>query len=343
MSLRKKYQQYFKMGAAIPGRVLKEESVLHHITEEYDSITCENDMKPENLLDAEANQAQPEKYDRNPALTFERVEPYMDFAAANGIGVRGHTLVWHNQTPRWFFAKNYCADEDAPLADRKTMLARLESYIRTVVETTQERWPGVIYAWDVVNEAVLEEGLRESLWLRSVGEDFVLQAFRFARKYVKPGTALFYNDYDTFLPWKREAIYEYILKPLLAEGLVDGMGMQTHLTMETSLEEYETSLRYFGALPLQVQITELDIHNPDASDSSMERLALRYQKLFKILLQAKKDKAANITGVTFWGLGDDMSWLSAFRKEKSYPLLFDGKLRPKKAYYAVLEAAEEKE
>ena len=105
MSLRKKYQPYFKMGAAIPGRVLKEESVLRHITEEYDSITCENDMKPENLLDAAANQAQPEKYDRNPALTFEKVEPYMDFAAANGIGVRGHTLVWHNQTPRWFLQK----------------------------------------------------------------------------------------------------------------------------------------------------------------------------------------------------------------------------------------------
>ena len=336
MSLRKKYQPYFKMGAAIPGRVLKEESVLRHITEEYDSITCENDMKPMFLLDEARSCAQPEKYDRNPALTFEKVEPYMDFAAANGIGVRGHTLVWHNQTPRWFFAKDYCADEDAPLADRKTMLARLESYIRTVVETTQERWPGVIYAWDVVNEAVLEEGLRESLWLRSVGEDFVLQAFRFARKYVKPGTALFYNDYDTFLPWKREAIYEYILKPLLAEGLVDGMGMQTHLTMETSL-------RYLGALTLQVQITELDIHNPDASGSSMERLARRYQKLFEILLQAKNDRTANITGVTFWGLGDDMSWLSAFRKERSYPLLFDGKLRPKKAYYAVLEAADEKE
>ena len=118
------------------------------------------------------------------------------------------------------------------------------------------------------------------------------------------------------------------------------MGMQTHLTMETDLDEYEKSLRYYGALPLQVQITELDIHNTDLSEESMERLAQRYESLFDRLVKARKDKAADLTGVTFWGLQDDMSWLTAFRKERSYPLLFDGQLKPKKAYYAVLGAAE---
>ena len=340
MSLKESYQFCFKMGAAIPRQVLKDEPVLRHIAQEYDSITCENDMKPENLLDAEANRKEPERYERSPAVTFEKIDPYMEYAKKNGIGMRGHTLVWHNQTPRWFFAKDYRNEEDAPLADRETMLARMESYIRTVMTYVQQKWPGVIYAWDVVNEAVVEEGLRESFWTGTVGQDFVLQAFRFARKYSDGSAALFYNDYDTFLPWKREAIYDLILRPLLEEGLVDGMGMQTHLTMETDLGEYEKSLRYYGALPLQVQITELDIHNTDPSEESMERLAQRYESLFDQLVKARKDKAADLTGVTFWGLQDDMSWLTAFRKERSYPLLFDGQLKPKKAYYAVLGAAE---
>lgn len=339
MSLKESYQFFFKMGAAIPRQVLKDELVLRHIAQEYDSITCENDMKPENLLDAEANRKEPERYDRSPAVTFEKMDPYMEYAKKNGIGMRGHTLVWHNQTPRWFFSKDYRNEEDAPLADRETMLARMESYICEVMTYVQRKWPGVVYAWDVVNEAVVEEGLRESLWTRTVGQDFVLWAFRFARKYSDGKAALFYNDYDTFLPWKREAIYNLILKPLLEEGLVDGMGMQTHLTMETDLDEYEKSLRYYGALPLQIQITELDIHNTDPSEESMERLARRYESLFDQFVKARKDKAANLTGVTFWGLQDDMSWLTAFRKQRSYPLLFDGQLKPKKAYYAVLRAA----
>lgn len=341
MSLRESYQPYFKMGAAIPGRIFKEEATLAHIVQEYNSITCENDMKPMFLLDEARNCAEPEKYNRNPAVKFDTIERYMDFAKEKGLGVRGHTLVWHNQTPRWFFAEGYSKEEDAPLADRDTMLARLENYIRGVLEAIQERWPGVIYVWDVVNEAIDNGGLRESLWTKTVGEDFVIQAFRFARKYADSKVSLFYNDYDTFVPWKRDVICERILKPLLAEGLVDGMGMQAHLTMETDLAEFEKSLQVFGALPLQVQITELDIHNADSSEASMDALAERYAQLFRILLGNKKEGKANVTGVTFWGLHDGITWLTFFRKERSYPLLFDENLQPKKAYEAVCRVAEE--
>ncbi|MCI8286448.1 MAG: endo-1,4-beta-xylanase [Lachnospiraceae bacterium] len=341
MSLRESYQSYFKMGAAIPGRIFKEEATLAHIVQEYDSITCENDMKPMFLLDEARNCAQPEKYDRCPAVKFDTIERYMDFAREKGLGVRGHTLVWHNQTPRWFFAQGYSKEEDAPLTDRDTMLARLENYIRGVLEAIQKRWPGVIYVWDVVNEAIDNGGLRESLWTKTVGEDFIIQAFRFARKYADPNVKLFYNDYDTFVPWKRDVICESILKPLLEEGLVDGMGMQAHLTMETDLGEFENSMKCFGALPLQVQITELDIHNADPSEASMDALAERYEQLFRLFLDNKKEGKANVTGVTFWGLHDDITWLTFFRREKSYPLLFDGNLQPKKAYAAVVHAAEE--
>ncbi|MCI8800774.1 MAG: endo-1,4-beta-xylanase [Lachnospiraceae bacterium] len=339
MSLRESYQPFFKMGAAVPGRIFGEEVTLAHIVKEYDSITCENDMKPMFLLDEARNCAEPEKYDRCPAVKFDTIERYMDFAKEKGLGVRGHTLVWHNQTPRWFFTEGYSKEEEAPLADRDTMLARLENYIRGVLESIQQRWPGVIYVWDVVNEAIDNGGLRESLWTKTVGEDFVIQAFRFARKYADSNVSLFYNDYDTFVPWKREVICERILKPLLEEGLVDGMGMQAHLTMETDMGEFEKSLKCFGALSLQVQVTELDIHNADPSEDSMNGLADRYEKLFRMLLDSRKEGKANVTGVTFWGLHDGITWLTFFRRERSYPLLFDENLQPKKAYEAVLSAS----
>ena len=336
MGLKEIYRPYFPIGAAVPASAFDHPSALHAIAEQYASLTCENDMKPEALLDWEENQKNPAACDRTPALRFDRAVPYLEFAKENGIGMRGHTLVWHNQTPRWFFAKEYRSEPDAPLADRETMLARLESYIRDVMNFVQERYPGVVYAWDVVNEAIDGSTLRPSLWTETVGEDFVLQAFRMAAKYKAPGVSLFYNDYDTFLPEKREAICETILKPLLAEKLVDGMGMQSHLQLAApSANEYRTAVRRYGALGLQVQITELDVFSPDTSDAAMQRLAERYRDLFLLLLEEKKTGAANITGVTFWGLQDEESWLTGFRRQACRPLLFEHGYRPKAAYQAV--------
>ena len=337
MSLKTVYQPYFKIGAAVPAKVFEDHTAMGELCRQYDSITCENEMKPQFLLDEEENGSDPARYDRCPAVSFHSIGKYLDYAKEHGLKMRGHTLVWHNQTPRWFFAAGYRKEADAPLADRETMLARLEGYIRQVLDYVQSRYPGVIYAWDVVNEAVEDGALRRSLWTETVGEDFILQAFRFARKYADPSAALFYNDYDTFLPWKREVICEQVLKPLLSEGLADGMGMQSHMTMQTpSLEEYEKTVRTFGRLGLEIQVTELDIHNADPSRQSMEALAERYRDIFTILTRAKKEGMADITGVTFWGMQDDDSWLTGFRKERSYPLLFQNGFRPKAAYQAVL-------
>ena len=302
MSLKGVFAPYFKIGAAVPAQDMGRAAAREALRREYDSITCENEMKPECLLDATENKEHPEKHALAPAVHFDKVRGYLDFAVQNGIAMRGHTLVWHNQTPRWFFTEGYQDGEDAPLAGRETMLARLESYIRSVLTYFQTEYPGLIYAWDVVNEAVEDGGLRHSLWTETVGEDFILQAFRFARKYAAPEVSLFYNDYDTFLPWKREVIIERVLRPLLAEGLVDGVGMQSHLTMDKpSMAEYEKTVRAFGALGIQVQVTELDIHNTDPSGKSMEALAERYREVFYILTRAKKDGGANVTSVTFWG------------------------------------------
>lgn len=337
MSLKTVYQPYFRMGAAVPAHVFESAIACGELCAQYDSMTCENEMKPQFLLDEGENRRNAAQYDRCPAVCFEGVRKYLDFAREHGMKMRGHTLVWHNQTPGWFFTEGYRGEEDAPLADRETMLARLEGYIRQVLEFTQTEYPGIIYAWDVVNEAVEDGALRRSLWTETVGEDFILQAFRFARKYAKQDVSLFYNDYDTFIPWKRDVICERVLKPLLSEQLVDGMGMQSHMTMNTpDLEEYEKSLRVYGSLGIQIQVTELDIHNADPSASSMEALAARYREVFTILTRNKKEGTADVTGVTFWGMQDDDSWLTGFRGERSFPLLFQDGFRPKTAYQAVL-------
>ncbi len=334
MNLKDAFYSRFKMGAAISRMNLNTPANTKLLLDQYNSFTSENDMKPMYFLDNEANCKEPEKYNLEPKLRFDFAIPYLEFSKQNHIAMRGHTLVWHNQTPKWFFCKNY--DETAGLEDRETMLARLENYIKGVLTFVQENYAGQIYAWDVVNEAIDEGAMRKSLWTETIGEDFVIKAFEFARKYASPEVKLFYNDYDTFLEWKRTCILDLILKPLMERNLIDGVGMQTHLQMDTDLREYQATLLAFGALGLEVHVTEMDIHNADDSDASMDALADKYQELFSILIKAKDGGKANITSVTFWNLLDENSWLTNFRKEVSHPLLFKGHSEAKKAYYSVL-------
>ena len=340
MSLRKAYEPYFKIGVAISRKDMDTPKHLELVKGEFNSFTCENEMKPMFLLDYETISRDPVKYDRCPVITLDRVRKYLDFARDNHIPLRGHTLVWHNQTPFWFFHENY--DEKAPLADKEAMLARLRGYIRAVLTAVQAEYPGVIYAWDVVNEAVDEGGFRpRSLWQEIVGEEFIFAAFETAREYAEPGVLLFYNDYTTYEHWKRDFIVAHILKPLLDRGLIDGMGMQSHLLMdEPELDDYRLALETYGALGLVIHATELDIHNNDASDQSMQALADRYAKLFEIYLDAKTQRKANVDCVTFWCLLDEESWLTGFRRETSYPLLFHGDCEPKAAYDSVLAVAQ---
>ena len=341
MNLKSAFETRFKVGAAISRMNLETPANTKLLLDQFNSVTAENDMKPMFFLDNEANFKEPEKYNLAPKLRFDFATPYLDFAKEKKIAMRGHTLVWHNQIPKWFFSKNY--DETEGLADRQTMLARLESYIKGVLSFVQENYPNTIYAWDVVNEAIEDGGMRKSLWTETIGNDFVIKAFEFARKYADPDVKLFYNDYDTFRPWKRDCILKLILTPLCEMHLIDGVGMQTHLLMDTDLKDYEDTLAAFGATGLQVHVTEMDIHNADPSEASMDALAEKYKELFTIFVKAKDEGKANLTAVTFWNLLDENSWLTNFRKEVSHPLLFEGKSQAKKAYYSVLETVVEKE
>lgn len=338
MSLKTAFGSRFKIGAAISRKNLNTKQRTDLLLKEFNSFTCENDMKPMFFLDEEENLKDPSKYNLAPKLRFDIAAPYLEFAKKNGIAMRGHTLVWHNQTPKWFFHEDY--DVSKPFAERDIMLSRLENYIKGVLTYIQEEFPGIIYAWDVVNEIIDEGDYRRSLWTQVVGEDFFIKAFEYARKYADKNVSLFYNDYNTFEEEKRDLILEKVLKPLMNKSLVDGMGMQSHLVLgEHDLDLYSKALDIYGKTGLEVQITELDIHIADNSDEAMDRLSDMYEKLFKILVSAKDDNRADITSVTFWNLQDEDSWLTSFRKETSYPLLFHKESECKKAYFSVIETA----
>lgn len=348
MSLKSVFEPYFKMGTSVSRFDMESDKAKKELVKHYSSMTAENEMKPMFMLDKEVCASDPEKYNLQPAMKYDSARKYLEFARDNKIALRGHTLVWHNQTPIWFFKEKYQDDFEAPWADKETMLARMEWYIKSMLTFVQTEYPGVIYAWDVVNEAIEErneEGWRKrSGWFQTVGEEFVLHAFRFARKYAAPEVKLFYNDYNTFMPFKRKAILEYIVKPLMEETLIDGIGMQTHLVLDhfdQTLSEFEESLYCFGALGLEIQSTELDIHNADPSEEGMKKLAEAYKALFTIFVKAKNEGKANITCVTFWGMKDDVSWLTGFRRERSYPLLFGDNWEEKEAYRAVISVPEE--
>lgn len=338
-SLKEIYKDYFSIGVAA---TVNETPISRQglMKEQFNSLTPGNELKPDSLLDY-ATCISDSKYDDNPAVQFSRVEYMLQFAKEAGIPMRGHTLVWHSQTPRWFFAQGYSKDENAPLVSKELMLRRLENYIKNVLEYLQSNYPGIIYAWDVVNEAVevghgQPGGLRssDSLWYQVVGPEFIEKAFEYTRKYVEKDVKLFYNDYNTEDPGKMLAIYDLVAQ-LKEKGLVDGIGLQSHFQSDNpSLVAVENSIRRYAELGLEIQITELDMDLKDNTEEAFRKQAMRYKRFFTIIKNLKETGVANITNVTFWGLSDDISWLNK-PGQPSYPLLFDNYLVQKPAFWGV--------
>ena len=174
------------------------------------------------------------------------------------------------------------------------------------------------------------------------GEDFVIQAFRFARKYADPEVKLFYNDYNEYMPAKREMITATV-KKLKEKGVLDGVGMQSHWDMDyPTTDLIDAALEKYGDIEgLEIQLTEIDMHNTDASEEGLKAQADRYKEFFQTILRADRTGKANITNVTFWGVTDEDSWLTNFKGETSYPLLFQGEMEKKPCYDSILEAAGE--
>lgn len=228
------------------------------------------------------------------------------------------------------------------------MLKRLKAHITTVVN----RYKGKIYAWDVVNEVISDnpsEFLRNSMWYKICGEDFIFKAFKYAHK-ADPKAVLFYNDYNTERPEKRERIYKLLKKLVDAKIPINAVGLQAHWSLkEPSQQELIETIKKFSSLGLKVQITELDVSiypwekerrnlRPGESDiftpEAEQKQAQKYADVFEIF----RDYKSVISGVTFWNVSDKYSWLDKYpvKGRKNYPLLFDQNYQPKKAYWSVV-------
>lgn len=331
-SLKELYGDYFRMGIAISPTIAANKDYSAFVCRQFNSVTMENNFKPEAVLDHNKTVSDVEKYMESPALSFEHLRTELDFARDNGMTVRGHTLVWHSQTPEWLFYKNYAVGDE--LADRELMLKRMENYIKSVMEWSNENYPGLISSWDVVNEAADDNNkMRESLWYKTIGEDYIEQAFAFARKYAPEGTKLFYNDYNSYMPSKQNCILGF-LKPVAEQGNLDGVGMQSHINTEIGVGTFMSALeKYHSELGVEIQITELDVA-VKKGDGWEEKQGDYYGSFLSALVDEQK-KGVPVTSVTVWGLTDSMSWKAA-----DHPLLMNDDLTPKPAFEAVVKAAE---
>lgn len=336
-TLKEAFDGDFKVGVTTTSGYLSEEDRVAQIKENFNSITMENEMKPESLLDWEGSE---KSKDGMPAIKEETLEKALKAAQEAGIPLRGHTLVWHSQTPECFFSKKY--DPSKGYVDKATMKKRMESYIKQVLSYCKENYPGVVYAWDVVNEAVGDDGnyRTESMWYETYGDfSYITDAFTFARKYAEEGTKLFLNDYNEYIAQKRDLLYAKVVE-LYDAGLLDGVGMQSHWDMDfPSVDLFETALEKYASIDgIEIQLTEIDMHNTDDSEEGLKKQAERYKEFFDVITKMKREGKANITSVTFWGLKDGESWLSGSKGETSYPLLFTDDMEKKPCYDSILEA-----
>lgn len=339
-ALKDAFQHDFTIGVAVNSGGINDKEEMEFISQNFNSITMENAMKPESLMDGMATE---NSEDGMPEIKTKELDRILSTAQEHGLKLRGHCLVWHNQTPEWFFSKDY--EPSKGFADKETMKKRMEAYIKKVLTYCQENYPGVVYAWDVVNEAVGDDNnyRTKSNWYEIYGdESYITDAFTFARKYAAPDVKLFYNDYNEYIPEKRETIME-LLKGLHEKELVDGMGMQSHWDMEyPSAGMLQEALEEYGTIDgLEIQLTEIDMHNTDDSEEGYQKQAERYKEFFETILRAKRTGKANVTNVTVWGLTDDVSWLTGFKGETSYPLLFDENYKKKPCFDSILAAAKQ--
>lgn len=326
------YKAYFPIGVAVSPRALKTDEaglILQH----FNSITPENAMKMGPIHPKEN-----EYYWRD-------ADSIVAFAQRNKLKVRGHTLLWHQQTPAWLFV-----DAQGAKVSKEMLLQRLKDHIYTVAG----RYKDQIYAWDVVNEAISDkrdEYLRPTEWLNIIGEEYIAKAFQWAHE-AAPDAQLFYNDYNEISSVKREKIYR-LVKGLKDAGVpIHGVGLQAHWAVnEPSRGQLDSTIKRFADLGLKVQITELDISVYDKEHNARERKAedadttfsaqkeQRQLEVYKMAFELFRKYRNAISGVTFWNISDRDSWLDDFpvKGRKDYPLLFDKALQPKKAYWEVIK------
>ena len=341
-SLKNVFQEDFYIGAALRDYQINGEdtAATRVIQSEFSSITPENVMKSINI------------HPTRDSFSFEMADKLVEIGEENDMFIVGHALVWHSQL--------------SPYMEEISDSAEMSIAIKEHIEAIAGRYKGRIQAWDVVNEALNEDGtFRESLFYKVMGEDYIKQAFDAAAK-AAPDAELYYNDYNIEQPEKRKGVIE-LIKKLQASGTkIDGIGIQGHWSLlGASVDVIEEAIIDYSKLGLKVMFTELDItvlpnpwelegadvdQNYEGSpfmnpytegmpDSAQVQLAERYTDLFNLFLK-HSDKVSRIT---FWGINDGQSWLNYWpiKDRTNHPLLFDRNYQPKKAYYEVLKLKNE--
>ncbi|AEF17757.1 Cellulose 1,4-beta-cellobiosidase [Thermoanaerobacterium xylanolyticum LX-11] len=313
------FKDYFPIGVAVdPSRLNDTDPHAQLTAKHFNMLVAENAMKPESLQPTEGN------------FTFDNADKIVDYAIAHNMKMRGHTLLWHNQVPDWFFQDP--SDPSKP-ASRDLLLQRLKTHITTVLDHFKTKYgsQNPIIGWDVVNEVLDDNGnLRNSKWLQIIGPDYIEKAFEYAHE-ADPSMKLFINDYNIENNGvKTQAMYDLVRK-LKSEGVpISGIGMQMHININSNIDNIKASIEKLASLGVEIQVTELDMDmNGNVSNEALLKQARLYKQLFD-LFKAEKQY---ITAVVFWGVSDDVTWLS----KPNAPLLFDSKLQAKPAFWAVVD------
>ena len=329
--LKDAYKDYFSIGVAVNMRNISNPEQIAIIKKDFNSITAENDMKPQPTEPAYGQ------------FNWENADKIANFCRSNGIKLRGHCLMWHAQIGEWMYK-----DEKGDLVSKEKLFQNMKHHITAIVE----RYKDVVYAWDVVNEAISDGGwqggrrgmgehpspYRNSPLYQIAGDEFIKKAFIYARE-ADPNVLLFYNDYNAADPGKRDRIYNMV-KSMKEEGVpIDGIGMQGHYNVYgPSMEDVDAALTKYSTIVKHIHITELDIRanqemggqlnfSRDGGNISQVVKTLQedqYARLFKVL-RKHKDVVDN---VTFWNLSDRDSWLGA----RNYPLPYDENYKAKRVY-----------
>jgi len=328
--LKEYYKEFFDIGVAVSPQALKtDEGAL--VLQQFNSLTAENAMKMGPI------------HPRENKYNWAGADSIAAFAKRHNLKMRGHTLTWHSQAPKWFFK-----DSLGKQVSKEVLFQRMKEHITTVVN----RYKGTVYAWDVVNEVISDdpaEFYRNSEFYQIAGDEYIEKAFLYAHE-ADPDALLFYNDYNEISSSKREKIFK-LINDLRKKGVpVHGLGLQGHWALnEPSYGQLDSTLKRFSELGIPLHITELDISVYPKEHNARERKASDYDTLFtaekekkqievyKMCFELFRKYRKNIKSVTFWNISDRSSWLDNFpvRGRKDYPLLFDRDLKKKKAFEAV--------
>lgn len=340
--LKDEFANYFRVGNILNGGTVKNSTITASFLKDYNSVECENETKPDaTLVQSQCNGT-------NIGVSLKNAASIMDFCVNNHLAMRGHTLVWHSQTPVWFFKENF--DANGNWVSSAVMDQRMETYIKNMFEAIQTQYPELnLYAYDVANECISDDqnrtanygGTREpgenisgqSPWVQIYGSNaFVEKAFTYARKYAPEGCQLYYNDYNEYWDHKRDAIYS-MCKSLYEKGLLDGIGMQSHINADydgfSGVSAYTTAMKKFLSIGCDVQITELDI-TMENGKYTLQQQADKYKAIFQAAMDWNKNPTSDgrVKAVCIWGPDDANTWI----KTENTPLLYDTNHQPKLAY-----------